>query len=67
MTQSSHLAPDDDLQCGLAVRHDLGIDPAVPFDQIEYEGLAIGASATFALNAASAEEGFVHFDLAGSR
>lgn len=62
---TSHLAPDDGLQCGFgAVRHNLGIDPAMPFDETEYNSLAISASATFAFNPASAEEGFVHFDLA---
>lgn len=65
-TVTGHLAPDDGLQFGFgAVRHDLGIDPAMPFDETEYNGLAISAPATLAFNPACAEEGFVHFDLAG--
>lgn len=61
-----HLAPDDGLQCGFgAIRHDLGIDPAVPFDETEYDGLATSSSATFAYNPACTEEGFVHYHFAG--
>lgn len=61
-----HLTPYDGLQCGFGtVWHDLGIDLALPFDETEYGGLVISATATFAFRPASAEEGFVHFDFAG--
>lgn len=60
-----HLAPNDGLQRGFGtIRHDLGIHSSVPFDETEYDGLAIRTSATFAFHPACAEEGFVHFDLA---
>jgi hypothetical protein len=48
-TVTGHLAPDNGLQCRFgAVRHNLGIDLAMPFDETEYNGLAISAYANLA-------------------
>ena len=46
-------AADDALECGLrAVRDDLGIDMALPFEDAEDDGLAVGAAPPPALDAA---------------
>lgn len=59
------IAADNRLQTGfLAVRHDLGIDPTVPFVDAEDDGLATRPALTLAADSARAEVGLVEFDLA---
>jgi len=54
------------LKCGLfTVRHDLGIDTAVTFEDAEDDGLAAGSSASLATDTARAEVRLVNFDFAG--
>lgn len=49
----------------LTVWNDLGINPAVPFENAEDDGLAAGPAAAFSANPSAAEVRFVHLDLAG--
>ena len=57
---------DDRLQCGSsAIRHDLGIDFAVSFEDAKNNSFTKSATASFALNSTSAEETFINFNLAG--
>ena len=58
-----HPAADDALQGRpRAVRHDLGVDLALAFEDAEDDGLAVGAAPAFALDPACPEEAFIDFD-----
>src|SRR5437764_7899893 len=47
-----------------AVRHDLGIDRAITFEDAEDDSLATSSTSSFASDATSAEVRLVHLDLA---
>ncbi len=61
-----NVAPNHLLQCRFTtIRHDLGIDRAVAFEDTEDDGLATGSAPSFASNSASTEVTFIHFDFTG--
>lgn len=65
-----HFEPDFTAYYGLqrpllAVRDDLGVDPAVPLEDAEDDRLAAGSATTFSANPPRTEIRFVDLDLAG--
>lgn len=61
-------ASDDPLQRGFsAIQDDLGIHFSVAFEDAKNNSFTESATASFALNPASAEETFINFNLSGKR
>ncbi len=57
-----HMSANNGLQRGFgAIRHDLGIDLAVPLQQAEHDRLAVSAATSFATHAVRAKVRFIHF------
>lgn len=64
----AHPAPDRPQQRGFsAVRHDLGVNPSVAFEQSEDDRFAAGTASLFASDATRAEVTFIDLDFTGER
>ena len=67
-TLKVYTTPDNRLQCGSpAIRNDLSEDTSIALEDTEYNCFTESPTASFALNATSAKETFIDFNLSRKR